>query len=202
MIVNVVLVIRILLHRVEQSNFILLVRSKRIIRVISLRIIELNFFNDFIHLMLLILLMLFSQLWVVDEVWLLWVHHLQDLTRPSEVLRSIIALRPFGLLVPILSNIVLLPSCSFRFINKLVKSFTDVFEGRPFVHLFQESLPDSGPIVVKVQVIVHVIDFCVHPGVFFFSYTLLFIKVFCCVLLLVLKCVIEESKFGFIVVNG
>ena len=68
------LVVWILLHRMEQSNLVLLIGGERVIRVVPLTIIKLNFFDDSVHLVLHGLLILTNHFGVIDEVRLLRIH--------------------------------------------------------------------------------------------------------------------------------
>lgn len=160
-----VLVVRILLERVEQSDLHLLVRGQRLSRVISVSILPLNLIEDSLDLLGLVHLgHVFVLFAVGNPVGLHCVSVSDERVLPEQVVLRVVSLGLAGLLQQMLGRLPVLGGC-LRVEDPLVEQTADVVELRLAVRVLDESLTDAVAISTVVHVVVHVGDSSLHPRV-------------------------------------
>jgi len=114
MVAHVMLIEGVLTHRVEQSDFLVLLSCKASYRVISKSVIVFHFGNDFLGQEFIIVCNIFDLRLIVEPVWFLGVKSLNNVFVPIEISLIFILEWGQGLLQNVLRIIPVFDHTSFR----------------------------------------------------------------------------------------
>ena len=168
----------ILLKTVEKRNLHSLLLSQTVQRIVSLLIIEFDFFNNLSHLRLIFQMHLPKNGLVVNPLRFYWIELVDECVSPVEFVLTLIYLTRSWLFEQMLSWVIKFSHSCFTAEHKVIQNQTNILDRSLFIHLIQEALSNFVSIVSVVQIVIHKFNSWLHPLVVLFGSIFLIFKLF------------------------
>jgi hypothetical protein len=161
---QVVLEERILLQRMENANFEVLLRRKSFLMVEAVSVVPFNFLELLVPFLVVVIVRGFDICPVVQPQRFDWLSLGQERLLPVKFIFTHVFLGHLWLLAQVELGMEVL-EIGLRVESPLVEEETDVLQSRFLVHVFDEALANTVPVVLMVEVAIHILNTPPHPRV-------------------------------------